>query len=65
MKDYINQIYTEGLATTFYLKPIKFFQKNIKNKVVKKIVIFLFTFLYTYLMLMLVGLIFYKGFSLK
>ena len=28
MKDYINQFYNEGLATTFYLKPINFINKK-------------------------------------
>ena len=65
MKEYINQIYTEGLATTFYLKPIKFLKKKIKNKKVRKIFVFLFTFLYTYLLLLLVCFALYKGFNLK
>ena len=32
MKSYINQIYNEGFATTFYLKPIRYLNKKIKNK---------------------------------
>ena len=35
MKDYVNQFYTEGLATTFYLKPIKYINRVIKNKSIR------------------------------
>ena len=30
MKEYIDQFYTEVLATTFYLRPVKFLKKQIK-----------------------------------
>lgn len=65
MKEYINQFYTEGLATTFYLKPIKFLKKHIENKLIRKLFIFLCTFLYTYFALMMMVFVFYKGFTLK
>ena len=32
MKDYIDQFYNEGLATTFYLRPVKWVSKRIKNE---------------------------------
>lgn len=53
MKDYIYQFYNEGLATTFYLKPIKFMKKIIKNERLFKLVSILIKILYT-----LVALIF-------
>lgn len=31
MKEYIEQFYNEGMATTFYIKPIKYFENKIKN----------------------------------
>lgn len=47
MRDYINQFYNEGLATTFYLKPMKFISKHIKNVKIFKIIKVLITILYT------------------
>ena len=32
MKNYINQFYTEGFATTFYLKPLKYIKKIVRNE---------------------------------
>ena len=31
MKNYIYQFYNEGFATTFYLKPVNYLKKNIRN----------------------------------
>ena len=51
MKDYIYQFYNEGLATTFYLKPINYINKVIKNKTIFKIVNIIIKLLYTVLVL--------------
>ena len=51
MKDYINQIYNEGLGTTFYLKPINYLEKKIKNKNILKILKIFIKVLYTLLVL--------------
>ena len=51
MKDYINQFYNEGLATTFYLKPISYINKIIKNKTMCKVVGIVIKILYTILVL--------------
>ncbi len=32
MKKYLEQIYNEGLATIFYLKPLNYLKKKIKNE---------------------------------
>ena len=59
MKDYIKQFYSEGFATTFYLKPIKFLEKNIKNKKVVSILSFFIRIIYTILVLAFAGFILY------
>lgn len=61
MKEYIDQFYTEGLATTFYLRPVKFLKKQIKNKKVRKVCIFLYSWFYTWIMLLLAIYVVYKG----
>ena len=60
MKEYIKQFYTEGLATTFYQKPIAFIEKRIKNKQVIKIIKELIKVFYTILVLVFAGYVFYK-----
>ena len=52
MKDYIYQFYNEGLATTFYLRPINFVNRIIKNKIIVKVLSFLIRIVYTVLVLM-------------
>ena len=51
MKDYIDQFYNEGLATTFYLRPIRFIDKKIKNKKVVNFIKLLIKIIYTILVL--------------
>lgn len=51
MKNYIYQFYNEGLATTFYLKPINFIKKRIKNKKLMKVISMLIMVFYTILVL--------------
>lgn len=47
MKEYIWQFYNEGFATTFYIKPIDYLRKNIKNKILFNILSILVKILYT------------------
>ena len=51
MKTYIEQFYNEGLATTFYLRPVKFIEKKIKNKNIVKFIKLLIKIIYTILVL--------------
>ena len=60
MKEYIKQIYTEGLATTFYIKPINYLKKNIKNKKMFNVLVYLIKLIYTVLMILLALYILYK-----
>lgn len=52
MKEYINQFYNEGLATTFYLKPVKYLQKKIKNQKVLKVLLTILKIFYTIVILL-------------
>jgi hypothetical protein len=47
MKEYIKQFYTEGFATTFYQKPIKFIEKKFKSKKIVKFFSSLIKIIYT------------------
>lgn len=60
MKNYIEQFYYEGLGNIFYLKPVKFLEKRIKNDFIKRTLTFLIKLLYTIMMLLVVIYIFYK-----
>lgn len=51
MKEYLNQFYNEGLATTFYLKPLNYIKK-IKNPNKRKYLELLIKVLYTVLVLL-------------
>lgn len=64
MKDYINQFYNEGLATTFYLKPIKYLNKNINNKKLLKITSFLVKIMYTISALIFAWYVFWDKYPL-
>lgn len=64
VKKYLDQIYNEGLATTFYLKPVKFISKYIKNKLLLKIFKIMIGFLYTIFVLMLAWFIFWDRYPL-
>ena len=63
MKEYIKQFYNEGLATTFYLKPINFLDKKIHNNGIKKVLKILIKIIYTLFVMVLMGYIFYKKIS--
>jgi len=62
MKNYIYQFYNEGLATTFYLKPVKFINKIIKNKILANMLIILIKIIYTILVLIFAGYMFLDRF---
>lgn len=64
MKNYIDQFYNEGLATTFYLKPINYINKVIKNKTLCKIISVLIKILYTIFVLYLAWIIFWDKYPL-
>ena len=64
MKDYIDQFYNEGLATIFYLKPINFIKKSIKNTKVNKFLVTLIKILYTILVLIFAVYMFFKKYPL-
>ena len=60
MKEYIKQFYNEGLATTFYLKPINYLDKHIKSKKVVKVLSIILKIIYTLLVILLAGFILYR-----
>lgn len=64
MKDYINQFYSEGLATTFYLKPIKYINNKVKNEKLANIFKFLMKLFYTVIVITFAIYIFYIKFPL-
>lgn len=64
MKNYIYQFYNEGLATTFYLKPVNYLKKNIHNNNVLKILIMIVKILYTILIIAFAIIMFIYKFPL-
>lgn len=64
MKDYIYQFYNESLATTFYLKPINYLKKKIKNKKLFNLVNIFIKIIYTILVLIFAYYIFLDKFPL-
>lgn len=60
MKSYIEQIYSEGFATTFYLKPVNYLKKKIKNKKIANILITIIKVIYTLLVLSFAIYVLYK-----
>ena len=64
MKDYIDQFYNEGLATTFYLKPVRFIEKKIKNKRIVNFIKILIKIVYTVLVLIFVWFVFWSKYPL-
>ena len=64
MKDYIEQFYNDGLATTFYLKPVKFIEKKIKNKNIVKFIKLLIKIIYTILVLVFAWFAFWSKYPL-
>lgn len=64
MKDYVEQFYNEGLATTFYLKPVNFIKKSVKNKKFNKFLVTLIKILYTILVLIFAIFMFLEKYPL-
>jgi len=64
MKDYIDQFYNEGLATTFYLRPIKFIEKRVKNKTIVNFIKLLIKIVYTILVLVFAWFVFLSKYPL-
>ena len=60
MKEYLKQFYNEGLATTFYTKPINYLEKKIRNKKIVNFLAIMIKLLYTILALGFAGYILYK-----
>lgn len=60
MKSYIEQIYSEGFATTFYLKPVNYLKKKIKNKKIANILMTIIKVIYTLLVLLFAIYVLYK-----
>lgn len=58
MKEYIKQFYSEGLANTFYIKPINYLKKNIKNKNILKLLSTLLKIIYTVFCIILAIILF-------
>lgn len=52
MKEYLNQFYNEGLATTFYLKPINYLNEKVRSPKKRKFLELLIKVLYTILVLL-------------
>ena len=65
MKDYIGQFYSEGFATTFYLKPIKLIDNKIKNKKISKLLKVIVLIFYTIVVLLFAGIVFYFKWPFK
>ena len=64
MKDYLNQFYNEGLGTTFYLKPVNYIKRKIKNPKNQKYIELIIKIIYTILVLLFAIYIFIKKWPL-
>ena len=64
MKSYIEQFYSEGLATTFYTRPINFIRRNIKNDVLVRLIGIVIKILYTIFVLLLAWFMFLDRYPL-
>lgn len=64
MKGYLEQFYNEGLATTFYLRPVNFIKKKIKNKRMLKFLSIIIKILYTVFVLLLAWVMFMDKYPL-
>ena len=60
MKEYIKQFYSEGLATTFYQKPLNYLKRKIKNKKLINFLSIIIKVIYTLIVLSLAGYILYQ-----
>ncbi len=58
MKEYIKQFYSEGLANTFYIKPLNYLKKHIKNKKILKCFSLILKTIYTIFCIILAIILF-------
>jgi len=61
---YREQFYNEGFGTTFYLKPIKYIRKKVKNKKAVKLLLMIVKILYTIVFISLAIVMFILNFPL-
>ena len=64
MREYIDQFYNEGFATTFYLKPLNYLKKKISNKKILKVLSIILKIIYTVLILIFAVYMFIKKYPL-
>lgn len=61
MKDYIWQFYNQGFGSIFYVKPINYLKKKIKNKQLFKLITVLIKIMYTLIFIFLgIFILYYK-----
>ena len=58
-KEYIHDLYTEGLGDIFFMKYYHFLQKKIKNNYIRGILLGIHVFFYL-LFLIIVGIVMFK-----
>lgn len=58
MKEYLKQFYSEGLANTFYVKPLNYLKKHIKNKSILKLFSIILKVMYTIFCIVLAIILF-------
>ena len=64
MREYIEQFYNEGFATTFYLKPLNYLKRKISNKRMFNILSISLKIIYTVLILIFAVFMFFKKYPL-
>ena len=60
VKEFIRQFYNEGFGSIFYVRPVNYLKKIIKNKQVVNVLEVIIKILYTVLILTFAGYILYK-----
>lgn len=61
MKEYIWQFYNQGFGSIFYVKPINYLKKKIKNKQLFKLITALIKIMYTLIFIFLgIFILYYK-----
>ena len=63
-KEYIHDLFTEGLGDLFFMKYYLFIKKNIKNNIIKKILIVIHEVIYLIFLGIIVYIIFKLSFPL-
>ena len=64
IKEYIHDLYTEGLGDIFYMKFYNFINKHVKSMVVKELLITIHTIFYLIFVLGIIYVIFKLSFPL-